>query len=206
MWAQRWWIQHAELTTTRLVQCVCVSEYLCVCVCVCVLKSPICESRGDGYNCNQVSTMCTSDLLRQMRIWCEILLSCLWLQKVDIYSLGVMFFEMCYKPLPTAMERVKVLSAVRQPSITLPDDFDEFELPSQVMCLGCAEFGPFAIRPHPDTGHAALVPYWQLAASDSPVLVIGGQWWSQTLSLAICFSKCVWSFIFSAPWKCPWEV
>ena len=29
-------------------------------------------------------------------------------QKVDLYSLGIIFFEMCYKPLTTSLERVKV--------------------------------------------------------------------------------------------------
>ena len=34
-------------------------------------------------------------------------------QKVDIYSLGVIFFEMCHPPLTTGMERIKILSALR---------------------------------------------------------------------------------------------
>ena len=34
-------------------------------------------------------------------------------EKVDLYSLGVIFFEMCYKPLPTGMERVKILGLLR---------------------------------------------------------------------------------------------
>lgn len=42
-------------------------------------------------------------------------------EKVDLYSLGVIFFEMCYKPLPTGMERVKVLGLLRTvSSIQLP--------------------------------------------------------------------------------------
>ncbi|XP_074662114.1 eIF-2-alpha kinase GCN2-like [Tubulanus polymorphus] len=56
-------------------------------------------------------------------------------QKVDIYSLGIIFFEMCYHPLPTGMERVKVLSNLRQPSIDLPDDFDEIELFDQAKII-----------------------------------------------------------------------
>ena len=36
-----------------------------------------------------------------------------------MYSLGVMFFEMCY-PFKTAMERVHNLSALRRPDIVFP--------------------------------------------------------------------------------------
>ena len=41
-------------------------------------------------------------------------------QKVDLYSLGIIFFEMCYKPLTTFMERVKVLGNQRTVSACLP--------------------------------------------------------------------------------------
>lgn len=41
-------------------------------------------------------------------------------EKVDIYSLGIIFFEMCHPPLSTGMERVKILNALRQPDIVLP--------------------------------------------------------------------------------------
>ena len=43
-------------------------------------------------------------------------------EKVDLYSLGVIFFEMCYKPLPTAMERMKVLGLLRTVSSFLHID------------------------------------------------------------------------------------
>ena len=33
--------------------------------------------------------------------------------KVDLYSLGIIFFEMCFRPLTTAMERVEVLGNLR---------------------------------------------------------------------------------------------
>ena len=45
-------------------------------------------------------------------------------QKVDMYSLGVIFFEMCYNPLQTGMERIKVLTDLRSPSVKFPHDFD----------------------------------------------------------------------------------
>lgn len=56
-------------------------------------------------------------------------------QKVDLYSLGIIFFEMCYKPLPTGMERVKILGNLRLPEVRFPEDFDQFELKSQVGLL-----------------------------------------------------------------------
>ena len=59
-------------------------------------------------------------------------LRCVLQQKVDIYSLGIIFFEMCYKPLQTNMERVKVLGHLRTPDIGLPDDLDQVEMEKQV--------------------------------------------------------------------------
>ena len=35
-------------------------------------------------------------------------------QKVDMYSLGIIFFEMCYPPLKTTMERVNILGNLRR--------------------------------------------------------------------------------------------
>ncbi|KAK0164782.1 hypothetical protein PV328_003359 [Microctonus aethiopoides] len=56
-------------------------------------------------------------------------------QKVDIYSLGIMLFEMWYKPLTTGMERVKVLMDIRTEDITLPTDISEVAMPNQVVDL-----------------------------------------------------------------------
>lgn len=41
-------------------------------------------------------------------------------QKVDLYSLGIIFFEMCHRPFATGMERVELLAAIRSPKITVP--------------------------------------------------------------------------------------
>lgn len=54
------------------------------------------------------------------------------LKKVDIYSLGIIFFEMCYKPLSTGMERVQILGNLRQKDIKLPEDFDQVTMENQV--------------------------------------------------------------------------
>lgn len=43
-------------------------------------------------------------------------------EKVDMYSLGIIFFEMCF-PLKTAMERDQVVRSIRQKEHTLPDAF-----------------------------------------------------------------------------------
>ena len=51
---------------------------------------------------------------------------------MDIYSLGIIFFEMCYKPLPTGMERVQVLGQLRLKEINFPEDFDQIQLQNQV--------------------------------------------------------------------------
>lgn len=41
-------------------------------------------------------------------------------QNVDLYSLGVIFFEMCHPPFRTEMERIEVLTALRSPEVTFP--------------------------------------------------------------------------------------
>lgn len=48
-------------------------------------------------------------------------------QKVDIYSLGVILFEMCYRALSTGMERIKILSGLRSKEIAFPQDFKKRE-------------------------------------------------------------------------------
>jgi len=46
--------------------------------------------------------------------------------KVDMYSMGIIFFEMCY-PLKTAMERDQVIRKIRERKHTLPAEFDQTE-------------------------------------------------------------------------------
>ncbi|KAJ8322743.1 eukaryotic translation initiation factor 2-alpha kinase [Batrachochytrium dendrobatidis] len=54
--------------------------------------------------------------------------------KVDMYSLGILFFEMIY-PLNTGMQRAHVLRELRAPSIIFPKDFDydTFEHQSEII-------------------------------------------------------------------------
>ena len=55
-------------------------------------------------------------------------------QKADIYSLGVIFFEMCYRPISTntvtGLERDKIMSSLCQQDITLPADFNSADVAS----------------------------------------------------------------------------
>ncbi|XP_006883089.1 PREDICTED: eukaryotic translation initiation factor 2-alpha kinase 4 [Elephantulus edwardii] len=49
-------------------------------------------------------------------------------QKVDLFSLGIIFFEMSYHPMVTASERICVLNQLRDPtSPKFPEDFDDGE-------------------------------------------------------------------------------
>ncbi|KAF6351176.1 eukaryotic translation initiation factor 2 alpha kinase 4 [Rhinolophus ferrumequinum] len=49
-------------------------------------------------------------------------------QKVDLFSLGIIFFEMSYHPMDTASERIFVLTQLRDPtSPKFPEDFDDGE-------------------------------------------------------------------------------
>ncbi|KAG8449508.1 hypothetical protein GDO86_016233 [Hymenochirus boettgeri] len=48
-------------------------------------------------------------------------------QKVDLYSLGIILFEMSYRPMDTSSERISVLSILRQASIVFPNDFNKLE-------------------------------------------------------------------------------
>lgn len=45
-------------------------------------------------------------------------------QKVDLYSLGIIFFEMCHAPVATLMERAKMLADIRRKEILFPPGFD----------------------------------------------------------------------------------
>ncbi|CAL1296337.1 unnamed protein product [Larinioides sclopetarius] len=45
-------------------------------------------------------------------------------QKVDIYSLGIIFFEMCYPPPVTLMERNIIISDLRLREVKLPENSD----------------------------------------------------------------------------------
>ncbi|CAE1280004.1 EIF2AK4 [Acanthosepion pharaonis] len=55
-------------------------------------------------------------------------------QQVDMYSLGIIFFEMCYIRMETGMERCTVLTNLRKKDIIFPDNFGaELENQKQII-------------------------------------------------------------------------
>uniref|UniRef100_A0A3Q3NKE2 eIF-2-alpha kinase GCN2 n=1 Tax=Labrus bergylta TaxID=56723 RepID=A0A3Q3NKE2_9LABR len=51
-------------------------------------------------------------------------------QKVDLFSLGIILFEMSYHPMTTGAERISVLSQLREPTI-FPEDYTAYEQGTQ---------------------------------------------------------------------------
>ncbi|XP_040916157.1 eIF-2-alpha kinase GCN2 [Toxotes jaculatrix] len=47
-------------------------------------------------------------------------------QKVDLFSLGIILFEMSYRPMITGAERISVLTKLREEPIIFPEDFTEY--------------------------------------------------------------------------------
>ncbi|WVF67821.1 hypothetical protein IAT40_002582 [Kwoniella sp. CBS 6097] len=72
----------------------------------------------------------TSNIGTSLYIAPEVAISRSYNEKADMYSLGIIFFEMCY-PFKTAMERVHILNAVRQPSITFPAGWPALHKPNE---------------------------------------------------------------------------
>jgi serine/threonine protein kinase len=55
-------------------------------------------------------------------------------QKVDIYSLGILFYEMCF-PFATTMERIYVIQKLRQKEIIFPDNIDTQKYEKQIKLI-----------------------------------------------------------------------
>lgn len=54
-------------------------------------------------------------------------------QKVDVFSLGIVFFEMCHR-FSTGMERIDVLTTLRQRETVFPKDFEK-KVPKQAKLI-----------------------------------------------------------------------
>ncbi|XP_074548243.1 eIF-2-alpha kinase GCN2 [Halichoeres trimaculatus] len=52
-------------------------------------------------------------------------------QKVDLFSLGIILFEMSYRPMTTGAERISVLSQLRAEPTTFPEDYHEYQQGTQ---------------------------------------------------------------------------
>ncbi|KAG9336525.1 hypothetical protein JZ751_002872 [Albula glossodonta] len=68
-------------------------------------------------------------------------------QKVDLFSLGIILFEMSYRPMTTASERISVLSQLRTEAIEFPEDFVEYESGTQRKVIGWLLSHDPALRP-----------------------------------------------------------
>lgn len=68
-------------------------------------------------------------------------------QKVDLFSLGIILFEMSYRPMSTASERICVLSQLRKESIDFPEDFSQYESGTQRKVISWLLSHDPALRP-----------------------------------------------------------
>ncbi|KAM9356242.1 eIF-2-alpha kinase GCN2 isoform 2-T2 [Pholidichthys leucotaenia] len=56
-------------------------------------------------------------------------------QKVDLFSLGIILFEMSYRPMTTGSERISVLSHLRAEPVVFPEDFIAREQGGQIKVI-----------------------------------------------------------------------
>ncbi|KGG50091.1 hypothetical protein DI09_8p300 [Mitosporidium daphniae] len=56
-------------------------------------------------------------------------------QRIDMYSLGIIFFEMFHGPFETKMERAILLNALRAPEICLPSEWEAKRTPDETNLL-----------------------------------------------------------------------
>ncbi|KAH9514285.1 Eukaryotic translation initiation factor 2 alpha kinase 4 [Bulinus truncatus] len=81
-------------------------------------------------------------------------------QKVDIYSLGIIFFEMCYRSFPTEHERGMILNNLRLATVSFPKDFDTKENAVQVKIICWLLSHNPKLRPtSKDLMNSSLVPF-----------------------------------------------
>ncbi|XP_060805089.1 eIF-2-alpha kinase GCN2 [Amyelois transitella] len=68
-------------------------------------------------------------------------------QKVDIYSLGIIMFEMFHPPLATAMERMSILNNIRSKDIMMPEEFLKDENTKQIRVIRWLLSHDASVRP-----------------------------------------------------------
>eukprot|EP00064_Thunnus_orientalis_P004159 superscaffoldBa00000371_g4170 len=68
-------------------------------------------------------------------------------QKVDLFSLGIILFEMSYRPMTTGSERISVLGQLRVEPICFPEDFTAYEQGTQRRVIEWLLIHDPALRP-----------------------------------------------------------
>ncbi|XP_067471062.1 eIF-2-alpha kinase GCN2 [Thunnus thynnus] len=68
-------------------------------------------------------------------------------QKVDLFSLGIILFEMSYRPMTTGSERISVLGQLRVEPICFPEDFTAYEQGTQRKVIEWLLIHDPALRP-----------------------------------------------------------
>ncbi|XP_062510331.1 eIF-2-alpha kinase GCN2-like isoform X2 [Corticium candelabrum] len=79
-------------------------------------------------------------------------------QKVDIYSLGIIFFEMCHEPFNTAMERIRVISNLRKEDIVFPSAFEDAKYKESAVIRWLLNHNPYERPTSEDLLHSDYMP------------------------------------------------
>ncbi|ODA79871.1 hypothetical protein RJ55_05468 [Drechmeria coniospora] len=77
--------------------------------------------------------------------------------KVDMYSLGIIFFEMCYEPM-LGMQKADVIGKLRQPKPVLPPDFKPEEKVQTDIVLSLVNHNPKERPPAADLLKGDMLP------------------------------------------------
>lgn len=95
--------------------------------------SLVSQQQPDAYHITSSTTTCSSQTgqvgtsLYNAPELCNAACKSIYGVKADIYSLGVIFFEMCHSKFTTQMERTEVLRNLRMKYANFPDSFQNPE-------------------------------------------------------------------------------
>jgi translation initiation factor 2-alpha kinase 4 len=88
----------------------------------------------DGINLSASLTDMTSGVGTHLYVSPDVIQKRTYGTKADVYSLGVIFFEMCY-PMKSGMERAQVLSSIRLPKPRFPTDWNRDDKAAQTQII-----------------------------------------------------------------------
>ncbi|XP_053989693.1 eIF-2-alpha kinase GCN2-like [Hylaeus volcanicus] len=97
-------------------------------------KEPQVSKKGISFSTEDIGSL-TEQVGTALYVAPELMTKAPYDQKVDIYSLGIILFEMCYKPPATGMERIKVLHNLRLKEIIIPTEMLQADMPLQIHIL-----------------------------------------------------------------------